>query len=110
MIVVVSAMLAAALYPIVQRLHKKLPLTLSAVLVVLTLLLPLILIGAAVFPGLVRQFPDIINSLNEFINHTPWITKYFKNIDLNQYADNAGNYLFQSRSFINNVQALQEAS
>jgi predicted PurR-regulated permease PerM len=96
-------MLASALYPIVQILNKKLPFTLSAVLTVLTLLLPLVIIGVAVIPNLIRQFPEIVSSVNKAVNTSTFLPENLKDVDVAKYADKAGSYLLASLSKIPSV-------
>lgn len=102
-LILVSAMLAAALYPLVTWLHKKLPLVVATFLVVLLLLVPFIILGATVIPTFVREFPDLVVTLNRIINNSPIIPPSVRSIDITQYAQNAGTYLLQSTSIVTNV-------
>ncbi len=102
-LILVSAMLAAALYPLVMKLNMKLPLIISTLLVVLLLLVPFIILGATVIPGFVQEFPELLKTLDTIVNKSPIIPPAVKNIDIAQYAQNAGSYVLQSTSAIANV-------
>lgn len=102
-LILVSMMLATALYPIVTRLHTKLPLILSTFLAVLLLLVPFIIIGATVIPSFVREFPDLLQTLDRIINTSPIIPASIRTVDFTQYAQNAGNYLLRSTTVVTNI-------
>ncbi len=102
-IILVSVMLATALHPIVLKMSKKIPITISATIVVFALLLPIVLILASVLPGFIGQFPDIVKTVNNIINNSTFLPDSIRNnIDLTQYAQNGGKYLLASTSKITN--------
>lgn len=96
LLILVSMMLAAAFYPIVKRLAKRMPIVLAAILAFSLLVVPLILLVFSVLPGLVEQFPDIIKALDKVLNGTTILPPILRNINLSQYAQNLGSYLLQS--------------
>lgn len=98
-----SFMLAVALYPIVRRLNKYLPLTLSSVLVVSLLFLPFLTLAATIIPNLIQQFPDILRAVNDVVNNSKILPESIKSIDITQYTQSIGSYLLQSTSTITNV-------
>lgn len=102
-LILVSAMLASALYPLVTRLNRKLPLVFSTLLVVLLLLVPFIILGATVIPSFVREFPDLLKTLDNIINNSPFIPPAVRNIDFAQYAQNAARYILQSTSVVTGI-------
>lgn len=102
-LVLVSAMLSAALYPLVKKLNQKLPLLLSTLLVILLLLIPFIILGATVIPSFIREFPDLINTLNDIVNKSPIVPPAVRDIDFTQYAQNAGSYVLQSTSVVTSI-------
>jgi len=102
-LILISAMLATALYPLVLRFNRKLPLVLSTLLVVLLLLVPFIILGATVIPGFVRELPELLKSLDDIINKSPVIPPSVRSIDFTKYAQNAGSYVLQSTSVVTSV-------
>jgi predicted PurR-regulated permease PerM len=104
LLIFVSGMLAAALYPFVKFLHKRMvPLSLSAVLVMLLILMPLVLIFVLVLPPLYRQYPSIVDSLSNVINHSDKLPVSLRDIDFDQYTKNAWRYLLSSTSVLTNA-------
>jgi predicted PurR-regulated permease PerM len=102
-LILISAMFATALYPLVMKLHTKLPLLLSTLLIVLLLLVPFIILGASVIPTFVTQFPQLLETLDTIITKSPALPPQIRNIDFNQYIENAGNYVLQSTTLITSV-------
>lgn len=103
LIILISLMLATALYPLVKRLNRKLPLVLSALLVVLLLVLPFFIIAATVLPSLASDFPHIVKQLNNLLNNALFLPEPLKNIDFNQYAESGGKYILASTGVITNI-------
>lgn len=103
LIIIVSLMLASALYPLVKRLNKHLPLSVSAIIVSLALLLPLILILVSIVPGLISQFPDILNRVDTLFNSSSTLPESVRNLDFTQYYQNAASYLLRSTSVVTNI-------
>jgi predicted PurR-regulated permease PerM len=102
LIIIISIMLATALYPIAMKLNKKLPLLVSALIVVLLLILPFIIIAATVLPSLYTEFPKLITSVNTLLSESTFLPEQLRNIDFNQYTRSGGEYLIQSTGAITN--------
>jgi predicted PurR-regulated permease PerM len=100
LMILVSLMLTAALYPIVRKLARKISLTLASVIVVLSLFLPIVIIFFTIIPGLVQQFPDIIATVNNVFNQSELLPPTLRSVDFTQYAQNVGSYVLQSTSKI----------
>ncbi len=101
LLILVSIMLASALFPIVYRLMRKgVPITLASILVVFVLFIPIIIIIVTVVPGLIQQFPEIVQQVNIVLNKSALLPPELRNIDFSQYAQGAGSYLLQSTSRI----------
>ncbi len=103
MMVLLSLMLAAALYPLVGYLNKKLPLTLSAVLVTILVLLPFVFTFFLLISTFVEQLPALLATINTVIKTSPVAPDVIKQIDFTQYAQGTGNYILQSTSKITSV-------
>src|SRR6185436_19808502 len=97
-----ALMLAAAINPIVRKLNQKLSLSLSIVVVILIVFIPLIAIFLSVLPGLVKQIPEIIESVNNAFQHSTFLPD-LKNIDLSSYAQQSGEYILHSTGKITAV-------
>ena len=98
LIIMTSIMLAAAFYPVVKMLERRMSATLASILVFSLLLLPIILILFTFIPNLIEQFPDILRTVNIILDKSSIVPPSLKNIDLSQYGSNAASYLLQSTS------------
>lgn len=99
-LILTSAMLAAALHPLVARLNRHVPLVVATMIVVLMLLVPFIILAATVIPSMIREFPSLIQTLDRIINGSNVIPKPLRAIDISQYLQNTGTYLLQSTSVL----------
>ena len=100
MIVLLSLMLSAALYPAVKFLNKKLPLALSSVIIIMILFLPIIIIIVQIIPNLIIQLPYLLQTINNIVSSSPLTPESVKNIDWVQYSQLTGRYLLNSTSLI----------
>lgn len=103
LLILVSAMFATALYPLVMKLHRKLPLFLSTLLVVLLLLVPFVVLVATVIPSFSHDVPALIKALEKILQNTSFIPPSVRNFDFAQYAQSAGTYLLRSSSVVTGV-------
>lgn len=102
LMVIVSSMLAFAFHPYVAKLQKYVPGPVASVIVVLTMFLPLLLVGFSIIPNLIAQFPEILKALDKVLNQSSFLPPSLRSVDLSQYAQNIGSYLLQSTSKITN--------
>ncbi|CAN5192501.1 hypothetical protein BH09PAT2_BH09PAT2_06030 [soil metagenome] len=102
-LILVSAMLATALYPLVKKLNQKVSLFVSTLVVVLLLLVPFIILAATIIPSLINEFPSLLKTLDIIVSKSSILPPAIKNIDFAQYAQNAGVYLLQSTTIITSV-------
>ena len=91
-----SLVLAAALYPIVKFLNKKLSLTLSSVLTIIAIFLPLIASITFLTKGFVTQLPDALSSFNSIIQSSENIPPFIKELNLTKSIQNGVQYLISS--------------
>lgn len=104
LLVLVALMLAAALDPLVKKLSKKLPVALSATVVVVGILLPVAVVIAAGIPPIIAETPGILLRINDVIRNAPLIPDSIRSsIDLAHYAPAGGQYLIHSASVIASV-------
>lgn len=102
-LILVSAMLATALHPLVMKLHQKLPLLFSTILVVFLLLAPFIVLALTVIPSFINEFPSLLQALDKIVHKSAFLPPSVRNIDLTRYAQNAGGYVLQSTAIITGV-------
>lgn len=102
-IILVSIMLATALYPVVTRISRHFPMVISALLVVFSLLLPFIIIAVSLVPTFIVEFPNLLQKVNTLVNQSQLLPPTIRNIDFNQYAESGGRYLLQSTGVITNI-------
>ena len=101
-LLITAIMVASALNPAVAWLHKKLSLTLSATLVVVGLILPLVYVVGAVIPDFVSQFPEISVKVTTTLNSANFLPSFLRNLDFTQYFQNGSSYLLESTKVITN--------
>lgn len=100
-LVIVALMLASALNPLVLKLQKKLPLPLSATLVVFSVLLPIIAVLSFGIPALIQQGPATLGKINDFARSSPLLPPSVRaGFNLNHYTQDAAAYLLHSASTI----------
>jgi len=103
MMVLLSVMLAAALYPFVASLNKKLPYTMSAIIVTIVVFLPFVFTFFILLTTFFAQLPSLLATLTNVIRDSTFTPDLFRQIDFTQYAQNAGTYLLNSTSYITGV-------
>ena len=101
-LLITAIMVAAALNPMVTWLHKKLSLTLSAALVVIALILPLIYVVGAVIPDLINQFPAISARVTGTLSNISFLPPFLRQLDFSQYFQNNSSYILESTKIISN--------
>jgi putative heme transporter len=99
-LLITAIMVAAALSPIVSWLNKKLSMTLSATIVVVVLILPLIYVFGAVIPDLISQFPAISERVSAALAGATFLPPVIRQLDLSQYFQNNSAYLLDSTKMI----------
>jgi len=101
-LLITAVMVASALDPAVKWLHKKLSLTLSAALVVIGLILPLIYVVGAVIPDFISQFPAISERITNTLSAASFLPPFLRNLDFSQYFQNDSSYILESTRMIGN--------
>ncbi|MCX6795850.1 MAG: AI-2E family transporter [Candidatus Falkowbacteria bacterium] len=101
-LLITALMVATALNPAVEWLNKKLSRVLSAALVIIGLILPLIYVLGAVVPNFISQFPEISQKVTAVLNNADFLPSYFRNIDLSQYFQNSSSYILESTKLVSN--------
>ncbi len=101
LLLVVSAMLlAAALGPLVKRLHKFMPVPLSAIVILLVLLLPVVWVVATVVPNFLTKLPSLIQTIGTALANSPYVPYSIRTLDFSQYAQNLAGYVISSTTAI----------
>jgi predicted PurR-regulated permease PerM len=101
-LMITAIMVASALDPAVQWLNKKLSLTLSAAIVVIALILPLVYVVGAVIPDFISQFPAISLRITSTLSHLDFLPPFLRQLDFSQYFQNSSSYLLESTKVISN--------
>jgi predicted PurR-regulated permease PerM len=99
LMILLSLMFAAALYPLVKFLNRWFSVVVSTIAVVFILFLPLVLISTTIIPSFISEVPNLINALNAAL-HSSNIPAPFNNIDLTQLTKNFQDYIVHSTSTI----------
>jgi predicted PurR-regulated permease PerM len=99
-LLVTAIMVASALDPAVTWLNKKLPLTLSAIIVVVGLILPLVYVVGAVIPDFISQFPAISERITRALSEANFLPSFLRQLDLSQYFQNSSSYILASTKVI----------
>src|SRR5260221_11942164 len=85
MTVLLSLMLAAALYPFVESLNKKLPYTMSAIIVTFVVFLPFVFTFFILLTTFFAQLPSLLVTLTNVIRDSTFTQDLFRQIDFTQY-------------------------
>ncbi|MEI6835430.1 MAG: AI-2E family transporter [Candidatus Falkowbacteria bacterium] len=99
-LLITAIMVASALDPAVKWLNKKLSLTLSAALVVIGLILPLIYVVGAVIPDFISQFPAISERITGTLSAASFLPPFLRQLDFSQYFQNGSSYILESTKMI----------
>ncbi len=99
-LLITAIMVASALDPVVKWLNKKLSLTLSASLVVIGLILPLIYVVGAVIPDFISQFPEISDRVTNTLSNANLLPPFLRQLDFSQYFQSGSSYLLESTKVI----------
>jgi len=99
-LLITAIMVASALNPAVKWLNKKLSMTLSASLVVICLVLPLIFVLGTMIPDVISQFPAIVNKVTTILSNANFLPPFLRQLDFSQYFQNSSSYLMDSTKMI----------
>ena len=86
--ILIALMLATALYPLVELVHKKCHLLLSIILVLLGIALPFAILGYFMIPSLIKQLPDLLQAFYNVIGHTSFLPASIRSFNLVTYFNN----------------------
>lgn len=96
MVIIVAIIVSMAMYPIAQKLHKKLPWLLSVLLVVLLLLVPLIAVAVLMGFAFVTQLPDVVSSIHTLVESATFIPESVRSFDIIGSLQNNAGYVVDS--------------
>lgn len=99
-VITIAIIVSMAMYPIAQKIHKKLPWLPSVLLVVLLLLVPLI--AAAVLMGFafVTQLPEVITSIRTLVENATFIPESIRTFDVIGSLQNNAGYVVDSTKMV----------
>ncbi|MBA3732826.1 AI-2E family transporter [Patescibacteria group bacterium] len=95
-LILISLVLSVAMYPIVEKFHKKMPLLPATILVLLLLLIPLIGLIVYIVMNLTSQFPQIVEAVNSILHSSRFLSSLTGNIDISTYLQNYSGLLLSS--------------
>ena len=94
--IIIAIVLATAIYPAVHRLNKKLPLILSILIVLFTLIIPIAAFLYFAIPVFIREFPNFLASADTAIAHLPFLPDAWQNFSIIQYLQSHASLLLNS--------------
>ena len=100
--ILITMILATAIYPLVRGINRHLPLGASAVIVLGLLLVPFILFGIFVLPNLVRELPDMLKNFYVILQRIDFFPQSLKNLNLFEYVSQNSVYLLDSTKIVFN--------
>ena len=83
--ILIALILATAVYPLVQRLNKRMPMLLSTIIVFFLLIIPFVLLIVFVVPDFIQQVPDMVVTIRESIAHFSFVPNSVRTFDLFAY-------------------------
>lgn len=95
-IIVLSLMLASAIYPMVRFLNKKLPLSFASIISIFVIFIPLVLITLLLISTFIHELPGLLSTLNKVIKTSTFGSGFFGALNLNDYIQSSVQYLFSS--------------
>jgi predicted PurR-regulated permease PerM len=102
LLLITALMLAATLMPAVDWLSRRIHQRFSAALVTIFLVIPVIVALVAIVPIFLDQVGNIGLTVQSIVDKYPVLSEVFKKIDIAQYANNAGTYLWTSTKLFGN--------
>ena len=100
--ILITMILATAIYPLVRGINRYLPLGASAVIVLGLLLGPFILFSIFVLPYLVRELPDMLKNFYVILQRIDFFPESLKNLNLFEYISQNSAYLLDSTKIVFN--------
>ena len=100
--ILITMILATAIYPLVRGINRYLPLGASAVIVLGLLLVPFILFSIFVLPYLVRELPDMLKNFYVILQRIDFFPESLKNLNLFEYISQNSAYLLDSTKIVFN--------
>jgi len=95
-LVITSMVLAATLKPLVSWFSRHISVRLSAALVVVMLVIPVIFVLVIIVPIFVNQIDNIAGAITNIIRSYPLLPKVYHNIDITQYTQQISEYAINS--------------
>ena len=83
--VLIALILATAIFPLVKKTATKMPFMLATILIFALILVPFVLIGVFIVPGLIREFPELLHTFHSIANSISFLPSSIKNFDLTTY-------------------------
>ena len=93
-VILIAAVLAAAVYPIVKLVQRKLhlPLLASIFLILIVPIVPFVILGVMFVPRIAAEVPHLLSSLNAIVSQSDMVRSFFGNSDLMTYAQSHFDY------------------
>ncbi|MEI8130076.1 MAG: AI-2E family transporter [bacterium] len=105
--IVISLILATAVYPYVKRLHKKIPLLPATIVVFTALLIPFVLFGVFVVPNIVSEIPSLIATLHQVLSHAMFLPPELRSFDAAAYfSQHSGDLVTSTKTLASGVVAV----
>jgi len=99
--ILIALMIATAVFPFVQKLHKHLSLTASAIVVFLCMLVPFVLIGFLIMPIIIAEIPSLVSTLHHVLSHATFLPAQVRSFDAVAYfTQNGGDVLASTKSVV----------
>ena len=94
--ILVALMFATALYPLVEKVHKKMNLLLATLTVIGGIILPFAVLGFFIIPTLIKQLPGLISTFFVVIGRTTFLPDSIRNFNMNDYINQHTSFLLAS--------------
>jgi predicted PurR-regulated permease PerM len=83
--ILIALILATAVFPLVERLKKRMPILPATILIFFLLLIPFILLIIFIVPNFIQQVPDMVITIRESISHFSLVPNSIRTFDLVSY-------------------------
>lgn len=93
-IILIALVLTAAFYPVIKTVQKKIkiPFILSIFLILIIPIIPFVVLGFIYIPKIINEVPFLLNSINNIISHSSFISSLLKDFNFISYLQTHFDY------------------
>ncbi len=94
--ILIAVIFSTALWPLIKMFDKKLPRSLSIIIVLLLILVPFFALIYLFLNNFADEFPSLLHTINSIVNNSPFITNIIGKINIGDYLQNYSGGILES--------------